>query len=432
MKSRASVAVIGGGIAGLTCAYELQRLGINTHVYEKNTGVGGRMLTQQVGKLFADLGANFFAPDTKEVVRYCRALNIPYKRLPSNPAHVLYHGTIVPAGGFSKKSLLRSLLRSDVRWGNVLRILWRVLGGSRTLYDLSLTDERFDNVSAQAAAQMMSPDMATYALGAPLSGLAFYGPEQLSQTFYLNAVRQVLRYPSGTQYSAGPMHDLPHAIARSLDIRYEEIERVNASTGGVTLSTHSGTYHYSTVVIACPPELVELPHATTRQQELLRSIQYSSTVTAAIRVPHKLINWFSLIFIPRVEHERISVITNEGRKKMEDTTSLMGIGLHHAAATTLMNRSDDELARLMIEDVNDILPATKEYTEQMHPVAIQRWRHAIPIYSPELIGTVRKFWTQGQGENNVYFCGDYMNHPFVEGSILSGQKVSRLIQKRRA
>jgi len=45
--SNARVAVVGGGLAGLTCAYRLLQAGINATVYEANSRLGGRVWTRR-------------------------------------------------------------------------------------------------------------------------------------------------------------------------------------------------------------------------------------------------------------------------------------------------------------------------------------------------------------------------------------------------
>jgi monoamine oxidase len=42
-----TVAIVGGGLAGLHCAYRLRRLGVTATVYEASARVGGRMLTER-------------------------------------------------------------------------------------------------------------------------------------------------------------------------------------------------------------------------------------------------------------------------------------------------------------------------------------------------------------------------------------------------
>jgi len=57
------VLVLGGGIAGLSCAYELMRLGHNVTVLEATGRTGGHVRTSHdpfADGLYADLGAEHF------------------------------------------------------------------------------------------------------------------------------------------------------------------------------------------------------------------------------------------------------------------------------------------------------------------------------------------------------------------------------------
>ena len=57
---QSSVAIIGAGIAGLSCANQLQNLGFEVEVYEKSRGVSGRMSTRNGDNWSADHGAQYF------------------------------------------------------------------------------------------------------------------------------------------------------------------------------------------------------------------------------------------------------------------------------------------------------------------------------------------------------------------------------------
>jgi predicted NAD/FAD-dependent oxidoreductase len=54
------VAVIGAGIAGLSCASQLQSFGISVDIFEKSRGPSGRMSTRQIPEWSADHGAQYF------------------------------------------------------------------------------------------------------------------------------------------------------------------------------------------------------------------------------------------------------------------------------------------------------------------------------------------------------------------------------------
>ncbi|MCT7957793.1 NAD(P)/FAD-dependent oxidoreductase [Laspinema palackyanum] len=56
------IAVIGAGIAGLTCAQQLRCLGRSVVVLEKSRGVGGRVATRRLYDTQADFGAPFLDP----------------------------------------------------------------------------------------------------------------------------------------------------------------------------------------------------------------------------------------------------------------------------------------------------------------------------------------------------------------------------------
>ena len=55
-----SVAIIGAGIAGLSCATQLKALGFQVQLYEKSRGVSGRMSTRNANDWSADHGAQYF------------------------------------------------------------------------------------------------------------------------------------------------------------------------------------------------------------------------------------------------------------------------------------------------------------------------------------------------------------------------------------
>jgi renalase len=61
-SSHFDVAVIGAGMAGLTCAHQLKQAGQRVVVLEKSRGVGGRMATRRLNGTFADHGACYLTP----------------------------------------------------------------------------------------------------------------------------------------------------------------------------------------------------------------------------------------------------------------------------------------------------------------------------------------------------------------------------------
>jgi len=59
-REEATIAIIGAGIAGLSCATRLKALGFQVQLYEKSYGVSGRMSTRKTENWSGDHGAQYF------------------------------------------------------------------------------------------------------------------------------------------------------------------------------------------------------------------------------------------------------------------------------------------------------------------------------------------------------------------------------------
>ncbi len=55
-----NVAIVGAGLAGLTCAQSLSKHGVNVRVFEKSRGAGGRLSTRRTDAAQFDHGAQYF------------------------------------------------------------------------------------------------------------------------------------------------------------------------------------------------------------------------------------------------------------------------------------------------------------------------------------------------------------------------------------
>ena len=92
------VAVIGAGIAGLTCAQQLHQAGYNTVVVDKSRGVGGRAATRRVNGIRADHGLRYLEPNGDsleqliEVLRSRHILQLWYESESNIPRYVAPDG----------------------------------------------------------------------------------------------------------------------------------------------------------------------------------------------------------------------------------------------------------------------------------------------------------------------------------------------------
>jgi hypothetical protein len=66
VKKAESVAIIGAGLAGLSCAQVLRNAGVSVQVFERSSSVGGRCATQLWQGHLVDTGVQFFTAQTGE------------------------------------------------------------------------------------------------------------------------------------------------------------------------------------------------------------------------------------------------------------------------------------------------------------------------------------------------------------------------------
>lgn len=79
MKNAPKVAIIGGGLAGLNCAYQLKKKGLRATVYEAAQRFGGRCFTKHdvLGEgLYTEIGGEFMDSTHKEILDLCREFEL--------------------------------------------------------------------------------------------------------------------------------------------------------------------------------------------------------------------------------------------------------------------------------------------------------------------------------------------------------------------
>src|SRR5262249_36636404 len=90
------VLVIGGGIAGLATAYELQRRGVSFVVLRRTSPASGVILSEEVDGLTIDAGPDALLIQKPDGITLCRQLGLGDRLVSTLPPRVAY---IQRAGG---------------------------------------------------------------------------------------------------------------------------------------------------------------------------------------------------------------------------------------------------------------------------------------------------------------------------------------------
>jgi len=77
--SQPTIVIIGAGMAGLNCAYQLKKSGYSATVYEAANRTGGRMFTKKdivAPGLYTELGGEFIDTEHKDMLQLCREFGL--------------------------------------------------------------------------------------------------------------------------------------------------------------------------------------------------------------------------------------------------------------------------------------------------------------------------------------------------------------------
>ncbi|MFC1640446.1 protoporphyrinogen/coproporphyrinogen oxidase [Patescibacteria group bacterium] len=416
--ARKKIAVIGAGISGLTCAYELQKAGFDVTVFEKSDYVGGRMASRSKEGLYFDIGANHLANVYRAARQYCKELGIEWQPVSSPHYRILKDGKLVR-------------VRDAVNFIARAKLIARTLTKRSTADYFDLTQcASFDTDNAYSYfLDKFGEDAANYLIDGLASTYQFHSSLDLSKGVAVGFVDSLAHETKDWKLhnmSAG-MSALPEAFADCLNVRLNaSVTTVLPGVDDILLEVGEETLQFNAVVMAAtaPATLDMLLVTTVAQMEVLANTRYSSTIGVAFRVDwHKLPN-IAIVWMPKIVSQTISGYVNEAVKGvMHDGKTLMCTWLHDEFAAELKNRSDAEVYELVKKELARLCPWAEE--SDLENFDIQRWQEAMPIFSKGHLTRVAEFLEGGhQGVHGIYLCGDYMNSIWVEGSIRGGKRTA--------
>lgn len=370
MKKR--IAIIGGGISGLSAAWHAKQLGMEVELFESGPKLGGVLGTIQWDGRLIEGAADNFATLDDEAVRWCRAMGMVEEFIPpeadNRRAMVLFRGKPVPIpGGFSlvqPTRILPVLTTPLLSIAGKVRLLWEYFIPARKdqadecLYDFAvrrLGKEAFERLVEPIVGGIFTADPKRLSMQATLpqfvamekehGGLIrgwlaqkrkkgehskgskteieqqasgaryaqFLAPKQ-GMAWWIDAIESKL---SNVRFHLNcPVHSI-HRIEKRSSIESIETREGYAATGDEQwhLEIDNGTkLAFDGIILATPASISAklLMHVATESSEQLTKFRAASSVVVAMILDRQEIQkmaWCFGIVVPEIENRPVLAIS---------------------------------------------------------------------------------------------------------------------------
>lgn len=424
MNKGKKIAVVGAGIAGLSCAYELQKAGagVDVVVYEKADFVGGRMASRKKDGIYFDIGADHLCNLYYQMKDYCQELGLEWQEVDFLNYRIFKDGELVEL----KDALgLTSKVRIALQYFRKRKVFDFFDLSNCVQYD---TENAYDYIERK-----LGKEVSDYLVDGFSSTYQFHGSHDMSLGLFFGFIDSVRDETNewDLYHLKGGMSALPEALAARVDVRLgEEVKRV-VSDEKIIIETDGKSEEFDAVVLASTADvalkILDKPGVSIR--ELLENTDYSKTISVSFRVDREKLPDISVVWVPKKESSTISSYVNQsmkGEELIRNGKTLLNAWIHESFAEKIMKKNDMEIFAAVKVELAKFCPWVEE--ADLENFDLQRWEAAMPKFSQGHLTRVDDFLKAGhQGEDGIYLCGDYMNSLWIEGALRCGQRVAKSV-----
>jgi oxygen-dependent protoporphyrinogen oxidase len=400
--------IVGGGVSGLSAAYDLARAGVPYTLIEKQPRLGGVIQTRSIEGCVVEAGPDSFISQKPEALALIKEVGLQGEVIGSNDrtrvTYILRGGrlTRLPEGVMMiVPSRVWPMVKSPLLgWGTKIRMALelRRKPPAVALPDRSVADFVIDHFGQETLDYLAEP---------LLSGVYGGNPEQMSvrsvlprfadmETKFGSLGRAVMQQPSQTAPSAGGggtlfrtlkggLESLTEKLSQNVNFSREEVRTMERTGNGFRIRLDDSWIEAQNVILACPAWAAGaiVAPVDARLGERLREIPYTSSLTVALcyraaefdgrRAGHGFL-------IPRKERRRMAACTFVDTKfdfRAPSDRVLLRCFFGGAGDDAVLNESDDSLVAMAREELRAILGLTAQ------PVftSISRWPRSMAQYS---------------------------------------------------
>jgi|HubBroStandDraft_1064217.scaffolds.fasta_scaffold01207_2 oxygen-dependent protoporphyrinogen oxidase len=384
----APVAIVGGGISGLSTAYYLAQAGIPSTIIEARPRLGGVIQSEHVDGCVIEAGPDSFLSTKPAAMQLIRELGLADEVIGSNDhlrvTYVWKGGRLVPLPDglqFMVPTKLVPLLSTRLlSWPTKLRMGMELFHPpGRHPEDQSVADFVTSHYGAEAVDYLAEPLLSGIYGGSPAALSinsvlprfveleAKYGSLTKGVLAELKANKaQAKRLPLFRTLKSG-LGQMVSSLAARLEghakVLHSRAEAVERTGGGFRIRLEDGSLECTQLVLAC-----EAHHAATlaakldgRLANLLGGIPYSSSMTVALGFSNsafpKPLAGFGFL-VPKRERRRLVACTWVGAKfshRVPSGTTLLRCFLGGMDDAAVLSESDEAIVGMVVNELHGIV-----------------------------------------------------------------------------
>lgn len=429
-----TVAVIGGGIAGLTAAWHLRRAGFDVTVIEAADRVGGRVGEAERNGIRYNTGARLFYPFSKPFNQMLDDLGLTGELIPIRGLGARVDGA-QESWRIELMPGIRTLMDPALDWTDRARFLRY---GLRMLMSMSKADPD-DATSLPTAGDETLADHIRRHLGSKVlertvrpvfRGTRSQDADEISASFFATTTPHMLGRKTVHVLARG-MNALPEALARDLTvITGARVERVEPGMGGhVIIARRAGEeiqLRSDLVVSAVEGDRVNGLFAVLDDAEraFFAQVRYNALGVVHHRLDRDVAS--DMRFFAQGAGGTIATYQQLPANPAKSIAAQLYVQLSpEAVLQTTECGGQERMHEVVADDLKRLYPSL----DQDSVVHLNQWiSRKLPVFYPGYTRAITGFLErQSQNRNGLYFCGDYLSQPLVTGAAASGARIAKQI-----
>ncbi|MBZ5605807.1 MAG: protoporphyrinogen oxidase [Acidobacteriia bacterium] len=444
------VVIVGGGIAGLSAAYDLSRAGVETILFEKKPRLGGVIETQSWEDCVFDTGPDSFISQKPEALALIKELGLGDEVIGSNDhqrtTYILKKGRLValPEGVMMiVPSKVMPMVKSPLlSWATKIRMGFELLrrpnGASP---DRSVAEFVVDHFGQETLDYLAEPLLSGVYGGDPAKlSIASVLPRFLDmEKKYGSLGRAVMSAPKppssgGSLFRSmkSGMTTVVNALSKFAHVRHEQVDAVEPFAAGRYRVRAGGEWmEASDVIIAAPAwsaaALVGKMDAALAAK--LGEIDYSSSLTLSLVYRNSEFDGKRAGFgflVPAKERERVAAATFVGTKfphRTPDDKIVLRLFLGGAGDEAILSESDESVVRVAREELRRILGVTAAPVHQI----ISRWPRSMAQYTVGHAGRISEIKERLAKLPGLYLAGNAYEGIGIPDCVRMGRAAAKAI-----